>query len=476
MSISVGGLASGLDTNGIIEQMLEVQQTPIVALQKEEAEHQVELSTYGSLKSVLESLNSAMEKLDSAADLTRFTARSGDTDLFTVSADENATQGAYNITVTQIAEAHKLTSTAFSEGEAVGEGTLHLKVGQNSVTDIDVSGTDTISDVAKSINDAEVGVHAAVIFDGTDYFLTLTADDTGEDNVINLTATESGTSSGDPENSDTTGLSRLVYDHGITTNMTNTKSAADAIITVDGVTNIHRPSNVIDDVLKGVTLTLKTAPAAPDNVTSLSVERSTSAITSSMNAFITAYNNVVDFIETQQSYDSTTGTAGVLLGDSTTNSIRNTLKNMITGTRSGVGEFDQLADLGVTLNGEGRLELDSDTLNNALDDNFEDVLKFFTQTTNGSEGLAVKMVESLGDILEDTNGILSTKTDGIQQSIESLQDQVETWQSRLTIWEERTRSQFNAMELLLSEYQSTGDFLSQQITAFQNFNSYVSNR
>lgn len=476
MAISVGGLMSGLDTNSIIEQMLEIQEQPILSLQQDEAEYQVELTMYGSLKSTLSSLQSAMEKLESSEDLTSFSASSGDTDLFTVSADENATTGSYNITVSQLADVHKLTSSAFAEDEAMGEGTLHLKVGSDDATDISVSATDTIDDVAQAINDAGAGVSAAVIFDGTNYFLTLSADETGADNVINLTVTEEGTDQGDPENTDTTGLSRLVYDQGITTNMTNTQSAADAIISVDGVSNIHRSDNIIDDVLEGVTLTLKSAPDSPDNTTSLSVTRNTGTVTSGINSFVSAFNSALSFIEEQQSFDATTGDAGIFLGDATTNSIRNILKNLTTVTMSGMGSIDQLADLGVSLNGEGRLEVDSETLNDALNDNFDDVIQFFTQTTSGSEGFAVKALETLETILDDSTGTLSARTDGIQKSIDDIQEQVETLEMRNEAWELRTRAQFNTLELLLSEYQSTGDYLTQQITAFQNFNSYVSNR
>ena len=210
MSISVGGLVSGLDTNSMIEQLLELQQKPILKLQQREVAYQVELSAYGSLKGILGSLQSAVEDLDSVSNLTRFSAVSGDTDLFSVSADENATSGSYGITVQQLARVHKLASGAFSQGEYVGEGTLHLKVGNGSTTDIDVSATDTIVDVAQAINDSEAGVRAGVIFDGTDYFLTLAADATGVDNVINLTVTDSG----DTNDTDMNGLSRLVYDTG----------------------------------------------------------------------------------------------------------------------------------------------------------------------------------------------------------------------------------------------------------------------
>lgn len=472
MAISVGGLVSGLDTNNMIKDLLALQQRPIVKLQQQEAAYQVELTAYGSLRGVLNSLKSAMEDLDSVSNLTSFSVSSGDTDLFTVSVDENATENSYSVTVTQMAKAHKLTSGAFSAAEQVGEGSIHLKVGTGSATDIAVSATDTIDDVAQSINDAEAGVHAAVIFDGTNYFLTLTAEETGVENVINLTVTDTG----DANNTDLNGLSRLVYDKTVTENLSNTQDAADAIITVDGVAAIHRATNVINDVIAGVTMTLESAPDAPDNTATLKVRRDMTAVVSKINSFVSAYNQVLDFFETYQSYDSDTKAAGILQGDSTTNSIRNSLDNMVTDTVPGVASFGRLTDLGIDLNSEGRLETDSSTLNSALDDQFDDVVQFFTQPTVGSEGLAVRLVDTLDAILDSTDGTLSARKDGIQNSIDDIEAQVERIAMRNLAWEIRTRAQFNTLELLLSNYQQTGNYLSQQILGMQNLNNYVSNR
>jgi flagellar hook-associated protein 2 len=472
MSISVGGLISGLDTNSIIEQLLELQQKPIIKLQQKEAAYQVELSAYGSLQGILGSLKSAVEDLDSVSNLTRFSAVSKDADLFSVSADENATSGSYDITVQQLAKAHKLTSGAFSEDKLVGEGTLQLKVGNGSTTDIDVSATDTIDDVALAINDAEAGVRAGVIFDGTDYFLTLAADETGVENVINLTVTDTG----DSNDTDMNGLSRLVYDQEVTENLSNTRDAADSIITVDGVADIHRDTNVINDVIQGVSITLESAPAAPDNQTTLTVSRDLDAIVSKITTFVDAYNEAIDVFEDYQSYDSTTETSGVLLGDATTKSIRNRLNTMVTDTVLGVESFTRLADLGIALNTEGRLEVDSSTLNNALDDHFDDVLQFFTQSTEGSEGFALRMKDTLDAILKSTDGTLAARTDGIQKSIDGIEDQVERIEMRNLAWEARTRAQFNALEVLLAEYQTTGDSLTQQIVSLQNLNNNISNR
>ncbi len=472
MSISVGGLISGLDVDSIISQLSAIQQRPITQLQQREADYQVKLTAYGALQSALDSLKSAMESLDDSSDLVSFSATSGDTDLFTVSASGDATAGSYSVTVQQLAEAHKLTSAAFSDAEAVGEGTIHLKVGDADTVDISVSATDTIDDVAEAVNDAEAGVHASVIFDGTDYFLTLTADETGAENVINLTVTDTG----DSNNTDMNGLSRLVYDQGVTENLSNTQDAADSIITVDGVTDIHRDTNTIDDVIDGVTITLKSAPAAPDNEATLTVSRDTSVAVSKMDSFVNAYNDLLDFFDSYQSYDQETGTAGALLGDGTANMICNRLRNFIVNTVAGVDGFSRLSDLGIALNSDGQLEVDSSKLNDALDNHFDEVVQFFTKTDEGSEGFAVHMVDGLDDMLDSRDGILAAKKDGIQDSIDDIQDQVERIEMRISAWETRTRARFEALEVLLGQYQATSDYLNQQIVSLQNLNDYISNR
>ena len=472
MSIAVGGLVSGLDTNSMIEQLLELEREPIVKLQQKEADYQVELTAYGSLKGVLSSLRTTVEALDSASIFTGFSAVSGNPDLFGASADENATSGSYDIAVQQLAEVHKLASGGFSEGEYVGEGTLHLKIGNGSTTDIDVSATHTIADVAQAINDAEAGVRAGVIFDGTDYFLTLAAENTGAENVINLTVTDTG----DTNDTDMNGISRLVYDAGVTENLSNTKNAADAIITVDGIADIYRSGNVINDVIDGITLTLESAPEAPGNQATLTVSRDLEEVVSKITAFVDAYNETIALFDDYQSYNSDSETAGVLMGDATAKTIRSRLNTMITGTVSDVESFSRLTDLGMTLNREGHLEIDTSTLNSALEDHFDEVLQFFTRSTEGSEGFAVRMTDTLDGILSFTQGTLSARTNGIQDSINDIGDQVERLEMRVLAWESRTRAQFNALEVLLAEYQTTGNYLSQQIASLQNLNNYISNR
>ena len=471
MSISVGGLVSGLDINGMISQLLEVQNRPITMLQQQEAAYQVELTAYGSLKGELSNLKSALDGLDSVSDMTAFKASVGDTDFVTVSAGNDAAEGSFNLTVTQKADVHKLTSSAFTAAETVGEGTLHIKVGDATAIDIEVSATDTLENVAQAINDSDAEVTAGVIFDGNDYFLALTGKETGVDSVINITATDA-----DTFNTDTNGLSRLVFDKGITENLVNTQDASDAIITVDGVADIHRSTNIIDDVIEGITITIDSVPDTPDNQANLTVSRDTAATIARIDTFVEAHNKLVDFFDAYQKYDAAAETAGILQGDATTNGIRNRLSRAITGTVAGNEEFSRLVDLGISLDSDGKLETDSAALTTALDENFDEVLQFFSQDTEGSEGFAVGLIDTLEGMLSTTQGALAARTKGIQTSIDNIEDQVERIEYRNQAWESRTRAQFNSLELLLAEYQTTGNYLTQQIAGLQNLNNYVANK
>jgi flagellar hook-associated protein 2 len=128
MTISVGGIISGIDTESIISQLLDLERQPILNLQIQEADYMVQLTAYGSLKSVLNSIETTAQGLEAESNLTSFSATSGDTDKFTVSADSSATAGTHNITVKQLAREHMVKSVAFTGTEEI----LEFKVDANN--------------------------------------------------------------------------------------------------------------------------------------------------------------------------------------------------------------------------------------------------------------------------------------------------------------------------------------------------------
>jgi flagellar hook-associated protein 2 len=475
MGFSVGGLISGLDTEKVISQMLEIERQPIIKLQTKEAGYQVKLTSYGSLKSTLATLKNAASSLDTSTDLNQFSAASSDASVFTASVFSTAKTGTYSLSVQSLAEAHKVKSNAFAVDEAIGEGKFTIQLGSGNSAEITTDADDTLEDVARLINEKQKDVQAAVITNGDHAYLTLTGLKTGAANTIRIEISEENPPvpvGDDPEYpeylSDQVGLSRLLYVQGGTHNhLDQTQAASDAILSVDGVEGIHRPTNTIADVIKGVTLNIKDVTAVGETE-SLTITRDTAALTSKMNAFIEAYNAVVDFFKEVQKYDSRTQEAGALLGDSTANQIRNRLRGIVANSVAGVpGGLSRLSDLGVTMATDGKLELDTTVLNEVLTDKFDEVLSFFTAADGEQKGFGVRLVSTLDTMLNSTKGDLATKTAGIQSSIDRIDSDIAKYEARALKVEERLRAQFESLELILAKYQKTGDYLTQQIEALQ---------
>ncbi len=476
MAFSVSGLVSGLDTDSIISKLMDIEKKPITQLQQKEAAYNVKLSAYGQLKSMLSGVRSAARNLDSLSDITTYSVSTSNSSVVTADAKTTAVKGTYSVQVVQLAQVQKLRSQGFGASEAVGEGTMYLKLGNGTTTTIDVSSTDTLAQIAAAINGKQSDVVANVINDGTSSYLTLTSQKTGEANVIDLTVMESGTSSvDDPENLDNSGLSRLVYRQGTTENLLQTQAAADAMLTVDGVENIKRSTNTVEDVIPGVTMYLKSA--AVGETVKLTVGRSDTLFTSRVNAFINAYNELADFLKQAQLYDPATKKTGTLFADATTRTIDRTMRDLISRTVPGAASgFSRLAELGITTNDEGHLEMDSTTFNAKLSENFDAVANFFTQQTIGSEGFAVKIAKSVDSLLSATNGILTIRTNGIQKTIDSTESQISRLTDRAENTETRLKKQFSSLELLLGKYQGLSDSLTQQLSALENLNSSISKK
>ncbi len=474
MGISVGGIVSGMDTEKIISQLQTVEQKPIAKIQSKQSDYQVKLSAYSMLQSSLNSVKNAAQDLESLDNVSSFSATSSNTGLLSASAESGAVAGNHSVTVNALASAQKLNSGAFTKTETVGEGTIHLAVGTNTPIDIAVSATATLSDVAKSINDAGAGVSANVVFDGTSYFLNLTGKKTGAANAISLTVTEAGTAlPSDPLNQDMTGLSRLVYDGSGTKNLTQIQAANDADISVDGITHIKRSSNTITDAISGVTLSLKSADL--NTAVTVSVDQDNSLLTMRLNSFVSAFNNLADTLNNLQSYDPKTQKTGALFGDSTVRRIQSQLRDMINNPVPGLGTgLNHLSDMGVKITNTdalataGKLVLNSKTLNSQLSNNFDSVSKFFTSATKGSEGFSSRMLTTVQSILDTSTGTLTVRTKGIQSSIDTLGKQVDSMNARLADNETRLRTQFSSLEVLLGQYKNQSDSLTQQLAQIQN--------
>lgn len=155
--------------------------------------------------------------------------------------------------------------------------------------------------------------------------------------------------------------------------------AQDAQVTIDGVT-VQSASNTVSGVLQGVTLNL-----SGEGATQLTVSRDTAKVKENIKGFMTAYNDVVDFIRQNSSFDSETFRSGALFGDQTASQVENALGSLLF-SNLGTGQFRNLTDLGFGLDDQGKLTLDEGRLDSAITQDLRGVKELMMSTGSGSTG------------------------------------------------------------------------------------------
>jgi len=392
-SISTAGIGSGIDIPGLVGSLIEAERTPVeTRLDKQEVELQAKLSAYGSLKSALSSFQGSLSSLKFASTFSDVTTESSDEDTVTVSGSSIAKPGNYSLEIDNLAQSHSLSSKSFTETSSpVGTGTLtfqfgHFDTDSNSFISNPDESTKTITidnddnslqGIRDAVNAAEMGVTASLVNDGSGFKLLFTSDETGEENGIKISVTDTSDSSDTDEN----GLSQLAFDPSPanTTNshMTENLAAKDAKFTLNGLA-ITSASNKVNSAISGVTFTLKatTKEGSPTNVT---IARDDAKITEGINGFVEKFNELVDTLKQLSSYDSANNQAGPLLGDSAVRSVESQLRKMIGASSVGVdGNISSMATVGITTDRAGKLSLDSSKLQDAITNDRDLVAQIFS--------------------------------------------------------------------------------------------------
>lgn len=461
MAITAAGIGSGLDIESLVSQLVAAEgQAPLSRLSTREASLQANLSAFGSLKSALTSFQTAVSAMTTDSSFQGRKATSSNSDLFTASVTTSAVQGQYDIEIEQLAQAAKLTTNDgdFADvSDVVGTGSLTINFGTESFS-IDITeDNNTLTGIRNAINNADdnPGVTATIIASDNGPRLVISSDDPGSANTITTVATDNDAGDGN----DLTRLNSLELN-------VNSQSAKDAIIYVDGQ-KVTRNSNSFSDVIDGVTFNL--VKAEDNTIETLTISRDDSQAESKVNAFIKAYNTLAATIGQLSSYDADTGSAGQLLGDSTLRSVQTQIRQAISGAVPGL-DFGTLAEIGITTDENNQLVLDEDKFSDILESDYASVAELFTS----ENGVASKLATVL-DGFVGTGGLLDSRTEGLQSSIDRIEDQREQLAVRLESVEARYRAQFSAMDILVGQLQGIGNFLTQQLANLPKPNSINSN-
>jgi flagellar hook-associated protein 2 len=254
------------------------------------------------------------------------------------------------------------------------------------------STNNTLQGIMAAINKGNFGVTASIVSDGstgtgaTPYRLILTSSATGQASTMKISLNGSG---GNPPDAALESL--LGYDPGGVQNMSQKAAALDTKATINGI-QVTSSSMGISEAVTGVTIS-----ALKVGSSTLTVSKDSAALTTSVNAFVKAYNELNGQIGKLTAYDAETKTGGPLLGDSTVRnlqaSIRRQLSSSITGLQG--TSLTNLSQIGISFQKDGTLTLDSSKLGKAIETNFNDIAGLFAAVGRGTDA-DVKFVSSTG--------------------------------------------------------------------------------
>lgn len=461
---SAGG--SVINVSSLVSQLVAATRAPQDALISSQTQTvTTQISAVGTLKGALSTFQSALATIDTPTAFNALSASSSNSSVFSASTSNGAVPGSYSVAVSQLAQAQQLVSSAWTGAAAtLASGTLQLSLGATSFSVQLDSTNNTLTGLAAAINAApgNPGITATVI-NGTDgAHLLLSSSLTGAANSIQVTETDGGSA-----------LAALTYGSGNTANYTQDAAAQDAQFSISGIPYTSA-SNTVSDALNGVTLTLlgtttgtsgsgsggsgtgsSSAPAT------LTVSADGATIQNNVSAFVKAYNTLVGSITSLNSYDSTSGTAGPMLGDAMLSGIQNGIRSALYNVvNTGSATYNSLASVGITTNSDGTLKLNSSTFAAALSASPAAVSALFSGTGGVAATLNTQITDELG-----AGGAITSRSQTLVKQENALthqSDQLNAQMSALTTSLTRQYSQLNA---LLSSLQTTSAYLTQQFAA-----------
>lgn len=465
-TISSVGLSSGLNVKDIVSQLVALEKKPLDTLKVQASTVQTKISAFGQIKSLVSTLSDTLNKLTSVTGWNAVTAKSSDDTAVKVSAIGGTQPTSFNVAVQTLAAAKSTASAAFTKGTAIGAGTLTLTVGSKAVP-ITVAATDTLADIASTINGAGAGVTASILSDASGERLLLRSSATGTDAAFTLAVTADA----DGNTADRTGLSRLVVGTSTTDAQTGvvttedpitTQAATNAAATVNGIA-VTSATNTFASTVSGVTFTALKVTTTPAEIT---VTKDLATIRGNIDAFVKAYNDINSILSEATKYDADTKTAGLLQGDSTAVALQNSLRNALQSLTSGSSKYGRLADIGISQLRGGALEVDATKLTPALEQNLDEVKKLFSSTGSGSEnGVAVQM-KALATNLLSTDGFFSSKDTSLKAALKRNTKDQDRVNDRASQVETSLNAKYSALDTKMASLNALNAYISQQVTTW----------
>lgn len=463
-TITSAGAGSGIDLESVISASVAAKKTQLQQpITTKKTNTQITLTGVGQLKSAISTFDTTLAKLSTAGAFNKRAINiTQDTDdpILKISSNTDASNGQYNVTVNKLATTSKIEGTFASSTSSLitEDGTLTISAGDGNEFTVDVKKGDTLQQIRKRINNASdnFGLTANIV-NTSDGKAKLVIDSgvTGAGNDLKISGSTTELKMFEADTSSATAVSG--------SSMSRTQQSTDAEIDVDG-NILTSDTNTFKDKVQGLDITvLRVSDKDSDgNLKSNKVDITTdkSAIKTLVQEFVTAYNTLIDKSTELGKRNTIVGgesqdDGGALAGDSMPRSIRTLMANTVMEPNSEMTGINSIFQLGIKMDNDGKLSVDSDKFDDALDDNYEQVVALFS----GENGVAGKLQTSLKEYTK-TGGLISQRQDQLNSDLRDLSSREATAADQLEKYEANLRAQYASLDTLLAQMQSSASYLS----------------
>ncbi|SDC12058.1 flagellar hook-associated protein 2 [Terribacillus halophilus] len=489
-SLRVGGLASGIDTDSLVEQLMNAERQKLYKMQQEQTKLTWQQDSYREVSTSLKSFDDMLTNMKLSTTYNQKTTTSS-SDAVTATADSTASNGSYSIEVKQVATAAINVSTGriggddFDPDEAIGEEfTVSFTTYDQEGTEIKYnktfSSSDSLNDILKDITNSNAGVRAS--YDTQSGKVVMEKKYTGDLNEDTVNEDKSVTKNPEID----FGANNAFFSDFL--KMGEETGGQNAIIKYNGALEVETSENSYS--LGGVTFNFVEKTDGPVRV---SVDNDVDAVYDKIKEFVDKYNEIIEDVngrldeKVYRDYPPLTDAqkkemsedeiklwdekakSGLLKGDSL---LQNSLFSMRSAWYSNVetgGEYTQLAQIGITTSKDylenGKLVIDEKQLKDALREDPEGVYKLFSNSEEGkSQGILQRLEKTVDSTLDNIykKAGKSTYTNDqftIGKRLDDVQDRIDNFQDHLTELENRYWRQFSAMEQAISQMNQQSAYL-----------------
>jgi len=457
--LGMSGLASGVDTATIVAQLMALERQKTARMGYRQTAVTGEQTGLKEIASKLTALKDAALAMGSEATWKQSqAATSSDPNAVAVAQTGGAGIGGHTVQVNRLASS---AQRGYSFAGTAGTLTIGYSAGDPKQVTIEVAAGATIQQIADAINSKTGGPAVAAVVKNAG----------GEDRLV-----MSSRMTGSASDFTVTSGGMLAEDAAYQTPDVNN---LDALYSLDGAAAVSSKTNVLENLIPGLRVTLKavTASAATVSVAEPALDRD--AIKEKIKAFVKAYNDVVDTTKGKLAEKPIASPVnefqagyGQLRGDVGLQGMLGNLREKMTTLVAAAG-FNDLSDIGITVpkatgvtpsaDGKaGRLVLDETKLTSALDTDWP--------TVQGFMGTFSKDIEAFVKTHTGGSGAIDDRLKSGDRNLVRLKEQLEKTNERLDAKEKRMKAQFQAMELALQKSQTQQAWLSGQLASLNSNN------